>query len=92
MPVRMEREYGVMKRSTAVIIAVLAFFAGMSWGFMVSPIKKGIRISIGSDNTTYVKEKKKSGKKKKDDGIIPVPDMSVQGNKGKGRRKWTGRK
>lgn len=82
-----------MKKSTAILIAALAFFVGVVNGFVLSPIKKGVRFNIICGNNN---------------GPIPFrPDMPIKPppklpllfgknkkspEKGKGKGKWNGRK
>ncbi len=52
---------------SVVLLALCCFFAGMVFGFLLSPVKKGMTIGSNNnfENSNNVGDKKKSKKKSK---------------------------
>lgn len=42
-----------MRTSTAILTALLTFFAGIFVGFLLSPVKRGIGNNCGNTTTAY---------------------------------------
>ena len=94
-----------MKKSVVFLIAALAFFAGLSGGilsgFILAPVKKGVRTNITVNGSVRLPGKKSRKKKKKKKKIsapgyflknIPAAAGSGDNKKRKGNKKWIGQK
>ncbi|MBQ8134314.1 MAG: hypothetical protein IJ192_07925 [Clostridia bacterium] len=82
-----------MNKSTAVLVALLAFFVGVVGGFTVSPVKKGINIKIDVGNNSGNKNiYKDKNEKTKPDTAEKTLQTTHTKKKGEGKRKWIGRK
>ena len=82
-----------MNKSTAILIALLAFFVGVVGGFTVSPVKKGIDIKFAvgnnSGNKNIYKDKSDKPKCNSSEKALQTTDIK---KKGEGKRKWNGKK
>lgn len=82
-----------MNKSTGILLAAFAFFAGISAGFALSPIKKGIkiRVSIGnnSGNNNNANSAALEDKSSLPDKIV---ELKSKTDFKKGLHKWIGRK
>ena len=90
-----------MKKSVVFLIAALAFFVvfsgGILSGFILAPVKKGVRTNITVNGSVRLPGKK-SRKKKKISAPgyflknIPAAAGSGDNKKRKGNKKWIGQK